>query len=640
MVISLFDGHVFVLCIDIRADCGSAQQSVGISDKIKKIFSVTLKLRLLRYNKKQIEKSKYMEEIMRQKVSLHRFQRIQHFLFAGVAFLVLGVLVMSTFSKNVITRSRTEGGYTIVKNIDVTEIGEKKEFRFVLDEIGHAETLSFFINHHEVEVYVGDECVYSLKTSKKDVFVTSGGGWVMIPLYESDTGKEVRVMLTSLYKDYEADTPEFLIGSEIAVHNITLHRSMLALVLSLCVIFTGILLLCLAAYHSIKNIPKGRLYALGLMVISAGLWRISYDRVSCLFLKNQTVLLYTISIISLMLLALSMLNSLETDKKEKWAIRWCSCGYCVVYIFQLLLQIMGIADLRQTLKLVHITILISAAAFIINGIRQMLTPKEKRKKRREYGWLMGVGVIIDLLMYYFAASSFNMVFTLVAILCYSVLEGIRLLFEYVEQKNALEEMQIQLILSRTATMMSQIRSHFVFNVLNAISGMCKYDPMKADETVVRFARYLRNNINIMEKDENIPFVTDLKQLEDYVALEQVRFGDKIEFYTDIEIDDFMIPPLILQPVVENAIKHGVSKKKGDGSIILRTHEEGENIMITVEDDGVGFDMTELEKEKSVGVRNIRFRLEQLVHGTLEIQSEVGKGTLVTIIIPKEEHSCM
>lgn len=133
--------------------------------------------------------------------------------------------------------------------------------------------------------------------------------------------------------------------------------------------------------------------------------------------------------------------------------------------------------------------------------------------------MLGIGAVADLMMYYFADSSSKIVFTLVAILCYSSLEGIGLMFTYIEQKNTLEEMKTQLTLSRVAIMMSRIRSHFVFNVLNAISGMCKYDPQMADDTVVRFARYLRSNIDIMEKDGNIPFVTDLRQLKDYVALE-------------------------------------------------------------------------------------------------------------------------
>ena len=240
---------------------------------------------------------------------------------------------------------------------------------------------------------------------------------------------------------------------------------------------------------------------------------------------------------------------------------------------------------------------------------------------------------MDTAAFFIRRTSSGILFTLLAFLAYVAVTGIVFILDYNRKERQLTEV-------RVTTTMSQIRSHFIFNVLNAISGMCKYDPEKADDTVVRFARYLRNNIDIMEHDKNIPFAADLRQLEDYVMLEQVRFGDKLEFYTDVETDQFMIPPLILQPVVENAIKHGISKKQSDGTIILRTRDAGENIVITVEDDGVGFDTQELSKEKSVGLKNIRFRLHHLVNGTLDIASEEGKGTIVTITIPKkEDESC-
>lgn len=556
---------------------------------------------------------------------------------ALVGVLVALVLILAAVSRNTVTKTRTDGDYTAVENVSFSQIDSavrQNECRFTLGEIGHAETLAFFINHHNVEVYIADECVYTLTANPDDVFSTSGAKWITIPLYPEDTGKEVRAVLTPLYDGYGKEAPEFLVGSEIAIHNVTLHRALPAIMLSFCVIFAGFLLIALAIYHSIKGMNVARLYALGVLAIAAGLWRISYDQVAYLLFGESSVLAYTVSLVSLMALALSMLNTLETSERNTKFVRLGSCAYCVVYIVQLVLQAAGIADIRQSLKLIHITIVISAAAFIAASIIQ-LVKSEKGKIKLNFGWLLSVGVVTDLLLYYFADTSFKMVFTLVAILCYTVIEGVALMFDYIKQKNALEEMETQLALSRTTTMMSQIRSHFVFNILNAISGMCKYDPEMADDTVVRFARYLRNNIDIMEKDGNIPFATDLRQLEDYFALEQVRFGDKIEFYSDVEVDDFSIPPLILQPVVENAIKHGVSKKQGNGTIILRTRRSDGNVVITVEDDGMGFDMAELEKETSVGIRNIRFRLEHLVHGKMDITSEVGRGTTVTIIIPKE-----
>ena len=580
-------------------------------------------------------------------LSLHKIKKAMTAL-AGVLLVIL--LILSAAARNAVHMSRAAGNFSVIEDVSFEKIraedspvGIVNECRFTLGEVGHADTLAFFINHHHVEVYLADECVYSL-TADHGPIRTPGGFWPMVPLYGEDAGKEVRVVLAPLYSDYQDKIPDFLLGSEFAIYKAYFYQALPEMVLSLCVVLTGLFLLCMAVYNSIRQDTVFRLYMLSLLAISAGLWRVTYGRFAYLLFANHTVLVYYISIISLMLVALAMLNCVELSEWQKGhkAIRGCSLIYCVVFVGQFLLQLAGVLDLRQMLKATHAAIIVSAAALCFSGVSAWIgrLRSSDRTAGGNYSLLLGISTITDLLLHYFAETSVGMLFTLGAILCYSMLEGIRMLIRYTEQKNALEEMHTRLTLSRTTTMMSQIRSHFVFNILNAISGMCKYDPEKADDTVVRFARYLRNNIDIMEDDKNIPFAADLRQLEDYVMLEQVRFGDKLEFYTDVETDQFMIPPLILQPVVENAIKHGISKKQSNGTIILRTRDAGENIVITVEDDGVGFDTQELSKEKSVGLKNIRFRLHHLVNGTLDIASEEGKGTIVTITIPKkEDESC-
>ncbi|MGN0134940.1 MAG: sensor histidine kinase, partial [Anaerotignum sp.] len=206
-----------------------------------------------------------------------------------------------------------------------------------------------------------------------------------------------------------------------------------------------------------------------------------------------------------------------------------------------------------------------------------------------------------------------------------------------------EQLEEELKNSRIILAMGQIRTHFIFNVLNAISGMCKYDPEKADETIVRFARYLRGNIDILQNDRPISFSAEIKHLEDYIVLEQMRFGDeKIKYIRETEIEDFFLPPLVLQPIVENAIKHGLLPKEEGGTISLRTWTDGKDIFITIEDDGVGFDLQSLsENTQSIGLDNVRFRLMHMIHGRMEIQTEIGKGTVVTMMIPcKEGLKCM
>lgn len=576
-------------------------------------------------------------------------RNIKRIIFAILAVLLVAVLLLSVTTHNTVNKIRASGEYTVVENVTYTQrvdsdapIGTVDEYQFTLDTVEHAETLAFYTTHHNVAVYLAGECVYQVMDAS-DVFRTVGGVWAMIPLYASDAGKEVRVELSPLYRTYQMEMPDFLLGSELAIYQKALVQALPELLLSLCAVIVGLFLFCVAIYYSAKRNAMFRFYAISLLEISAGVWRFTYGNYAYFLLGSHAVFLYTVSIVVLMLVALAMLNCVEVTehKKVKTTLQYVSVLYCIVYALQLALQLAGILDLRQTLKITHGTLIFSAIILFASGIvawfRQ--AAESVRLLERDYSWLLGVGVILDLLLYYFSAFSFGVLFTLAAILCFSMLEGIKFFISYTKQEHALQEMETQLALSRTTTMMSQIRSHFVFNILNAISGMCKYDPEKADDTIIRFARYLRSNIDIMENDRNIPFTTDLQQLEDYVLLEQVRFGDKIEFYTDIEIDQFMIPPLILQPVVENAIKHGVSKKPTSGTVILRTRDMGEHIVITIEDDGVGFDKTELEKETSVGLKNIRFRLQHLVHGTLEIESTPGKGTTVTITIPKETKLC-
>ena len=199
-----------------------------------------------------------------------------------------------------------------------------------------------------------------------------------------------------------------------------------------------------------------------------------------------------------------------------------------------------------------------------------------------------------------------------------------------------EQLQTQLLNNSVILALSQIRTHFIFNVLNAISGMCKYDPEKADQTVVRFSRYLRSNVDVMHSDQPVLFEAALRHVEDYVALEQIRFGEKLRFVTDIEVEEFQMPPLILQPLVENAIRHGIMPRPTGGTVTLCTRLEKGHVLITVSDDGVGYDPAAPVREQAVGLENVRYRLQHMARGTLHIESKPGRGTVCTVSIPEEE----
>lgn len=202
------------------------------------------------------------------------------------------------------------------------------------------------------------------------------------------------------------------------------------------------------------------------------------------------------------------------------------------------------------------------------------------------------------------------------------------------QDRKLAQTERELTESRIASMMSQIRDHFIFNTLGVISGYCKIDPAKADEMITRFARYLRRNMQYLEEKNLIPFDTEARQVEDYVVLEQMRFLDRIEFGENFEVTDFLLPPLTVQPLVENAVKHGIIQPGRQGSVYVSTRKENGEIIVEVVDDGIGFDAAELEKSDSIGLRNVRYRLEHMANATLTIESTPGKGTCAAIHIPE------
>ena len=196
----------------------------------------------------------------------------------------------------------------------------------------------------------------------------------------------------------------------------------------------------------------------------------------------------------------------------------------------------------------------------------------------------------------------------------------------------------QLTESRVSTMMSQIRPHFIYNTLGSIEQLCNIDPPKAGELVHNFAKYLRGNFGELDNPKPILMSQEMEHVHHYISIENVRFPD-MTFSFEMNSDDFHIPALTIQPIVENAIKHGLMKLQKGGTIRVVSYETDTHYCAMVEDDGVGFDTDVLlDERKHVGIRNIRGRLKAMVNGTLEIQSTEGVGTTVLIKIPKEVES--
>ena len=189
--------------------------------------------------------------------------------------------------------------------------------------------------------------------------------------------------------------------------------------------------------------------------------------------------------------------------------------------------------------------------------------------------------------------------------------------------------------SRVAIMLSQIQPHFIYNTLGTIERMCLKDPQKANELVRNFSLYLRGNFSELDSITPIRFAEELKHIEYYINIEKVRFPDmNIEY--EIEATEFVLPALSVQPLVENAIKHGLMRLETGGTVVIRSYETPTHFCVEVKDDGAGFDPSlPIDEKKHVGLRNIRGRLNAMVDGDLILESKPGVGTKAVIMIPKE-----
>ena len=252
----------------------------------------------------------------------------------------------------------------------------------------------------------------------------------------------------------------------------------------------------------------------------------------------------------------------------------------------------------------------------------------------------GVDVIMtDLGLWKGGVSSryiFTVFFVVAMVVVLKVIpNGINALSKAKELETEKIVLNAELTESRISTMMSQIRPHFIYNTLGSIEQLCIIDPPKAGELVHNFAKYLRGNFGELDNPKPILMSQEMQHVRHYISIENVRFPD-MTFSFEMNSDDFHIPALTIQPIVENAIKHGLMKLSKGGTIRVVSYETESHYCVSVEDDGVGFDTDVLlDERKHVGIRNIRGRLKAMVNGTLEIESRVGIGTTVLIKIPKE-----
>ena len=270
-----------------------------------------------------------------------------------------------------------------------------------------------------------------------------------------------------------------------------------------------------------------------------------------------------------------------------------------------------------------------AAMMIMNCISLFFRRKQLTKKQRA---AFTVYLLIPLGCMLIQMFSYGL---LMIVIGTSVSAMIMFVFILLDQVDHSIRQQKENAAQQASITVLQMRPHFIYNTLMSIYYLCKQDAEKAQQVILDFSSYLRKNFTAIAKADAIPFEEELEHTRAYLAVEQARFKDQLLVEFDAPFTDFRIPPLTLQPIVENAVKHGMDPELEPLFISISTRRQDGYAEITVDDSGPGYQPAD-DNEPHIGLDNVRERLKMMCKGDLTISRRDCGGTIVTIRIPVQE----
>ncbi len=262
----------------------------------------------------------------------------------------------------------------------------------------------------------------------------------------------------------------------------------------------------------------------------------------------------------------------------------------------------------------------------------------KRRKQLTHKAFVNLLITILPMMAAMIAQMFVEVFPIVALSIvlsalsmYSVILSGQIEHDLRHQREIAEQ-QREIANQRASIMVLQMRPHFIYNTMTSIYCLCNQDPQLARQVIMDFTTYLRKNFTAVSSSAPIPFSSELEHTRAYLAVEQAQYADSLFVDYDTPHILFRVPPLTLQPIVENAVKHGRDPYAGPFHITIRTRKTDNGSEIRVEDNGRGFAPSD-NSEPHIALKNIQQRLEIMSGGSLTITTGDGGGTVVTETIP-------
>lgn len=534
--------------------------------------------------------------------------------------------------------------FTILQPDAVTEetiadyAGLRRSYSFTLPESESLTTvgarLSFFLRH-TVAAYSIDGTSLCNDLGEEESFhigKTPGCYWVNIPLRPAYAGRTLRLTLTPVYDSVLDESPTFLVITRDALLTmIQLPQDGLLLVLSGLAIAAGLFLALIVLALPLGAGDRKRVFYLGAVTVAAGLWKLCGLPILTLVLDYrglQKELWFAGAAVYLLMLVLSLrlLTAIRGEGENRIG-QYCFYLSAAVAVALLGLQMLGVLELHEVLIPFGVGM----------AVLHVISLLGKKPSSSELFWLLPffLALIADLCIYYMSGSMQKAPVFLIWMILNLFVRGVGFVRSAILRERLLRRREEELRNEKLRAMMSQMRPHFIYNTLSSIYELCREDPSQAMRVIDDFTAYLQANFNAITATELIPFSEELRHTRAYLAVETALHGDDLSVEYDLETVAFRLPPLTLQPIVENAVKHGLGPGYCPVHIVIRTRAVAEGIRILVENDGAPYDPP-ADRENRGGLQNVRERLALMCGGELVIRAADGqnpkRGTLVTVCL--------
>ncbi|MBX9032777.1 sensor histidine kinase [Gordonibacter massiliensis (ex Traore et al. 2017)] len=484
-------------------------------------------------------------------------------------------------------------------------------------------------------------------------------GWVGFTSPGITEGDQVEVELRSASRwsslgDYELTFRTLNAGDADSLRRAMTQLFFPMLACGAAVLCAGVVLLLVASLGHLVGVPKergGMLFAV--YVLLGGVWIFfCFDYVTLFIPHPQftaTVSLLAQDAMPLALVGYVIQRSAGTLRRFA---RVVLAAMAAVEATAIALRVAGVCSLFDA-NILIVTLFVTAEVAVVGAFAFRAVRSSNREMREAAVVVLPctVGSLFEALSFLVWGVSTG--FALTAGIAVSAAFRFVALYAYARKQVELAERarraEQELVQSRVAIALSQIQPHFLYNALATIQYLCTEDPPLAARTVDDFARYLRGNMDSLTNDRPIPFARELEHLRHYVAIEQLRFPH-IDVEFDVEEEQFLLPALTVQPLVENAVRHGLRNRAQDGTVTVSTRSGEGCFLVCVSDNGMGFERAldapdiadapqdfaaRLDPVRShIGLSNVAFRVRSLCGGSVSLRSRPGEGCRVTVTIPR------